>query len=76
MQTTAAQGTASVNDFWATAPAEPKKKRAAAAAPKVATPPKRRRAAANVGSYKEASRRTKLRNDGSWTKDGVKTRAA
>ena len=57
-------------------PAEPKKKRAAAAAPKVATPPKRRRAAANVGSYKEASRRTKLRNDGSWTKDGVKTRAA
>ena len=32
-------------------------------------------AAACVASYKEPSRRQKLRNDGTWTKDGVKTRA-
>ena len=58
---------------------EPAAKRAAekpaAAAPKVVTPPKRKRAAACVASYKEPSRRQKLRNDGTWTKDGVKTRA-
>ena len=59
--------------------AAPAAKRAAekpaAAAPKVVTPPKRKRAAACVASYKEPSRRQKLRNDGTWTKDGVKTRA-
>ena len=61
------------------AAAAPAAKRAAekpaAAAPKVVTPPKRKRAAACVASYKEPSRRQKLRNDGTWTKDGVKTRA-
>ena len=77
---TAATGAAGLGgNSLARVPKNRRSKRAAekpaAAAPKVVTPPKRKRAAACVASYKEPSRRQKLRNDGTWTKDGVKTRA-